>query len=34
VRCLIEDSFEEIIENGSLMLNEDMVDTFSSIASK
>ena len=35
MRCLIEDRFEEISENGSLMPNEDyMMDMFSSIASK
>jgi hypothetical protein len=35
MRCLIEDRFEEISENGSLMLNEDyMMDMFSSIPSK
>ena len=35
MRCLIEDRFEEISENGSLMLNEDyMMDMFSSIAIK
>jgi hypothetical protein len=35
MRCLIEDRFEEISENGSLMLNEDyMIDMFSSIASR
>ncbi len=35
MRCLIEDRFEEISKNGSLMLNEDYImDMFSSIASK
>ena len=35
MRCLIEDRFEEISENGSLMPNEDyMIDIFFLIASK
>jgi hypothetical protein len=35
MRCLIEDRFEGISENGSLMPNEDyLMDMFSLIASK